>query len=74
MKKPLSTGDRISVIDSKGRMTLATVLSCKMCDVPSANAAEWNVTMWLSESQEMKVLPLGSYTAIIAQYMSDLEI
>jgi len=74
LKKPLSTGDRIRVIDSKGRMTSATVLSCKMHEVSGIDIGGWNVTMWLSESREMKVLPLGSYATIISQYMPDLEI
>jgi hypothetical protein len=68
------SGDRVYVIDSRGGLSSATVLSCSMAICSTDFRMRWSVTVWVPDTREVQEITVEEYSEVIKGYSLDLEI
>ena len=67
------TGDRVSLISSRGNLSTGTVLCCKVSDSSSRRQLSWNVTVWIPDAREVQEVTLCEYSIVVNSYPPNLE-
>ena len=70
LRTPFVAGDKVSIIDIKGSMEQATVLTCNMQDKKNAR---WNIVVWIEKTKQIQTVKIRPYIKIISEYGTDLE-
>jgi hypothetical protein len=74
LRIPLDVGDRVSVIDNSGLLTMATVLSCNIQGKKEEKDPRWDIVVWIAYAKELQTINIGSYSSMISEYTPDLDV